>query len=186
MNLKDIKSGGKPTCGPTKMTLISFDKVDGTYGPQLLFNFKAGETKEGKDILYKFWYALSKNFDEDRASLFLNNLQEWVKVRQVTDPNAYAFFQQLKENSEDFDNNDIDSVQNYQYKFIKALVEDAVGQEMDVIRHFNLNNEYMSIPTLKENDWNIPFGKDPVMGSGLRTTQVKAQTTPVAASDDTW
>ena len=184
MNLKDVQSGA--AAGISTMTLTSFLKEEGQYGQQICFVFTGGKNKDGEDVTTKWWYALRGGFAEDKASLFVKNLQSFIGVLETVDPNAYDVFQELKDNSGDFDNNDNAETSEYEYRFIKKLVEPVIGKEVKVVRHYN-DKGYLNIPKLKENDWNLPFGKNPIMGPNLRMTKpVQAAAVTTEETDTAW
>lgn len=171
MTLNDIpkNSGGTLQFGLNPFKFDSFVAEDTQYGRQFTFNF----SKEfGETILtQKFWYQLSKKFTEKDAWKFTSRLEQFKDVLAAVDNEYEQTYTDLREkySSETFDNESDESVQEFQEKFLTELLQLVVGKEVNVVLHYK--GDYLNIPSYKQNDFKLPFGKNPTVYGGLNSVK---------------
>lgn len=179
MKLTDVpeSKGTFTQFGLNKFKFESFTIGDGQYGKQITFIFTRPGKEEGKDFSQTFWYQLvNKPIPVDKLWTLTGKLQEFKDVLAVVDENYEETFAEMWANAAEFDESDADSLAKFQGDFLTQILEKVVGKEVNVILHWK--GEYLNIPSYKENDYKLPFGKNPVVYGGLNQTKAA----PVQAS----
>ena len=179
MKLTDVpeSKGTFTQFGLNKFKFESFTIGDGQYGKQITFIFTRPGKEEGKDFSQTFWYQLvNKPIPVEKLWTLTGKLQEFKDVLAVVDENYEETFAEMWANAAEFDESDADSLAKFQGDFLTQILEKVVGQEVNVVLHWK--GEYLNIPSYKENDYKLPFGKNPVVYGGLNQTKAA----PVQAS----
>lgn len=173
MKLTDIpQSTGGNTLqfGLNTFKFDSFVVEDGQYGKQIKFVFSR-PGKDDKDFTQQAWFQLyGKTFTAEDAWKMTSKLAQFKDVLAVVEEDVDTAFNEMWANAPDFDENDVDSIINLQEVFLTGLLEKVVGQDIQVVLHWK--GEYLNIPTYKQNDYQLPFGKNPAVALSLN--QVKA------------
>ncbi len=168
--------------GLNKFKFESFTIGDGQYGKQITFIFTRPGKEEGKDFSQTFWYQLiNKPIPVDKLWTLRNKIFEFKDVLAVVDENYEETFTEAWANAPEFDESDADSLAEFQINFLTPVLEKVAGQEVNVILHWTLGKDgsyYLNIPSYKENDYKLPFGKNPIVYGGLNQTKAA----PVQAS----
>lgn len=186
MKLTDVpeSKGTFTQFGLNKFKFESFTIGDGQYGKQITFIFTRPGKEEGKDFSQTFWYQLvNKPIPVEKLWTLTGKLQEFKDVLAVVDENYEETFAEMWANAAEFDESDADSLAKFQGDFLTQILEKVVGQEVNVILHWK--GEYLNIPSYKENDYKLPFGKNPIIYGGLNQTKaapVQASTEPESGS----
>ena len=179
MKLTDVpeSKGTFTQFGLNKFKFESFTIGDGQYGKQITFIFTRPGKEEGKDFSQTFWYQLvNKPIPVEKLWTLTGKLQEFKDVLAVVDENYEETFAEMWANAAEFDESDADSLAKFQGDFLTQILEKVVGQEVNVVLHWK--GEYLNIPSYKENDYKLPFGKNPIIYGGLNQTKAA----PVVAS----
>lgn len=190
MKLTDVpeSKGTFTQFGLNKFKFESFTIGDGQYGKQITFIFTRPGKEEGKDFSQTFWYQLvNKPIPVDKLWTLTGKLQEFKDVLAVVDENYEETFAEMWANAAEFDESDADSLAKFQGDFLTQILEKVVGQEVNVILHWK--GEYLNIPSYKENDYKLPFGKNPIVYGGLNQTKavpVQASAEEPASSGSGW
>ena len=186
MKLTDVpeSKGTFTQFGLNKFKFESFTIGDGQYGKQITFIFTRPGKEEGKDFSQTFWYQLvNKPIPVEKLWTLTGKLQEFKDVLAVVDENYEETFAEMWANAAEFDESDADSLAKFQGDFLTQILEKVVGQEVNLILHWK--GEYLNIPSYKENDYKLPFGKNPIIYGGLNQTKaapVQASTEPESGS----
>ena len=186
MKLTDVpeSKGTFTQFGLNKFKFESFTIGDGQYGKQITFIFTRPGKEEGKDFSQTFWYQLvNKPIPVEKLWTLTGKLQEFKDVLAVVDENYEETFAEMWANAAEFDESDADSLAKFQGDFLTQILEKVVGQEVNVVLHWK--GEYLNIPSYKENDYKLPFGKNPIIYGGLNQTKaapVQASTEPESGS----
>lgn len=174
--------------GPNTMTLQSYDITEGKYGKQIHFVFsKAGAvSKDGTPLTQQFWLQMSDAFTSEEGWKFMVKLQQFKDVIAVKESNPDEFFAEVKKSAPAFENTNQESVQNFQVNFLKKFIEPVLGEEMTVLLHYK--GKYLNIPSYKENNYELPFGKNPIQSSKLNrvkgeSVSVETETVEAASAD---
>lgn len=179
MKLTDVpeSKGTFTQFGLNKFKFESFTIGDGQYGKQITFIFTRPGKEEGKNFSQTFWYQLlNKPIPVEKLWTLTGKLQEFKDVLAVVDENYEETFAEMWANAAEFDESDADSLAKFQGDFLTQILEKVVGQEVNVVLHWK--GEYLNIPSYKENDYKLPFGKNPIIYGGLNQTKAA----PVQAS----
>ena len=191
MKLTDVpeSKGTFTQFGLNKFKFESFTIGDGQYGKQITFIFTRPGKEEGKDFSQTFWYQLvNKPIPVEKLWTLTGKLQEFKDVLAVVDENYEETFAEMWANAAEFDESDADSLAKFQGDFLTQILEKVVGQEVNVVLHWK--GEYLNIPSYKENDYKLPFGKNPIIYGGLNQTKaapvVASAEEPVTTSGSGW
>lgn len=184
MKLTDVPQtnggGNSLQFGLNTFKFDSFVVEDGQYGKQIKFVFSR-PGKDDKDFTQQTWFQLyNKTFTADEAWKMTSKLSQFKDVLAVVEEDVDTAFNEMWANAPDFDENDVDSIINLQEVFLTGLLEKVVGQDIQVVLHWK--GEYLNIPTYKQNNYQLPFGKNPAVAPGLN--QVKAAAVHVESENE--
>lgn len=177
MKLGDLPKGGGSSLqfGYNPMTLSSFVVDDGQYGKQVKVEF----TKEGMDKPKITWIPTQGAFTKDKAWMFGNKVAQLADVLSLVHEDGKAALKELEANMREFNNEDDDDVHAVHAELISAVLKQVLGKTVNVIFHYS--GEYLNIPKPNENNYNLPFGNNPVMGANLNSRKATPQ--PVVESN---
>lgn len=180
MKLSDVPKSQSLNFGLNSFKFDSFVFEDSQYGRQVKFVFTR-PGKDGEDFTQQTWFKLyDKTFDVKEAWKMTSKLDQFKDVLAVVDDNVDESYQALCDGAPDFDENDVDSIIGFQEKFITKILEQVVGKEVNVVMHYTLGkdgNWYLNIPSYKDNNYQLAFGKNPPVYAGLNDTKGQSSTT---------
>jgi hypothetical protein len=186
MKFGDIPaSGGSASYsfGVNPMYIQEWSITDGQYGKQLEIVFCPNPNAE-KPRMFKSWTPLRGAFKSDQGYMFMSKISQYRGIldNYLGEELATEKFNAIKVAlaNVEFDNEDREQVQNLEEKIIKAIfkiVGEKLSEPINVVLHFK--GEYLNVPNYKENDYNLPFGLNPIMGKSLNSE--KGQSAPRAA-----
>jgi hypothetical protein len=176
------------------LMLQSFTWEDGQYGPQVKLDF----IKEGLEKPRSTWYQCSnKEVAADKQGMWAGNLRQFTGVLDILG-DGKALLAEVMDTMPDIPFNDGDKLAKWQKDAITKILDLVVGKEMQVVfckvEKKDGTGTVSSIPTLKNNNWKLPFGKDPVPNPVLYVTNepksIEPQNTvdlpPVEGEDEEW
>jgi hypothetical protein len=189
----EIPEGGAGVNLPLDtLTLQSFTWEDGQYGPQAKLDF----IKEGLEKPRSTWYQCSnREVEKDKQSLWAGNLRQFIGVLDILG-NGKAYFDEIMDKMPDVPFNDGGKLTKWQKDAITQILNLVVGKEMQVVfckvEKKDGSGTVSSIPTLKANNWKLPFGNAPVANPVLYVTnepKIEPQNTvdlPPVEGDEEW
>ena len=187
MKPSDVPQGGGSflNFGINTFKLNSFIFEDGQYGRQVkLFFTKDGKEKE---IEKQTWYQLvNKVVTVADAWKFTNKLLQLKDVYAVVDDTQEGW-DELYNNLPEFECDDLDSMVKCHEALATQVFEKVLGQEVNVVFHYD--GEYLNIPSYKANNYQLAFGKNPIVYGGLNQTKaapVQASAEPESGSTSGW
>ena len=190
----EIPEGGAGVNLPLDtLTLQAFTWEDGQYGPQVKLDF----IKEGLEKPRSTWYQCSnREIEKDKQSLWAGNLRQFAGVLDILG-DGKKLFGEIMDTMPDVPFSDGDKLAKWQKDAITKILDMVVGKEMQVVfckvEKKDGTGTVSSIPSLKNNAWKLPFGKDPVPNPILYVThepKIEPQNTvdlsPVEGGDEEW
>ena len=174
MKFGDIKERGESSykAGVNDMHIVDWAIMDGTYGKQLQIEFSPNRDAE-KPRIFKCWVPFQREFKAENSYVFSSKINQYNALLDnfLGAENATAFMNKMKEalGNVEFDNEDKEQVQNLEEKIVSAIFKQiAANMKNETIPVvLGYKDQYLNVPSYKDNEYKLPFGPNPHVGKGV-------------------
>lgn len=182
-----LKDGGKIlNAGINELFLQQFFVEQGSYGKQLVVEFSRNPEIAEDEKLFKGWVSFKGAHEKGEASTWLygfqSQLRNYLDLVRPFNKEADSIFNDLYREMEEtsFDEKSKDDVQNLEESFVTQLFKKCLPKgyneiPVNVILHYN-DKGFLTIPYVKQNSWNLPFGENPILGDNLNMVKPERTT----------